>query len=211
MRINKQNSISPTDAEALEKRVDEAARMYEKQFLGEMMKAMRSATSVGEAQKPSMAEGLYREELDDQYVDAWGESGGLGFHKVIHDQIMQMLGASPEAEPKPSGPIPLTDRDVLRAVPLGKRALRVDVASAAAGAPASKVAAPANGEVVASSREGAMASIELAHRGGARSTISFEGAPAAKLAPGAKVSAGDPLGTLSPDARAISIRVDSKR
>jgi len=114
-------------------RVLDAAKMYEKYFLGQMMKAMRSTVSKSELEKPSMGEGIYREQLDDQYVDSWGERGGIGLADMIHDELVgkaemmkmrrqAMKDARKKMAARASGDtseenrpgMALTDRDVLK-------------------------------------------------------------------------------------------------
>ncbi|MDX9732296.1 MAG: rod-binding protein [Bdellovibrionales bacterium] len=105
-------------------RVMEAARMYEKYFLGQMTKAMRSTVQHSDLQQQSMGEKIYREQLDDQYVDAWTESGGIGLADMIHDELIgkmemakQRRTAMRETREKMRtqghAAMPLTDRDVL--------------------------------------------------------------------------------------------------
>jgi flagellar protein FlgJ len=233
-REPKQAAREPSGAEAaspgtpdpaLAARVDDAARMYEKQFLREMVKAMRAASSAVEASKPGMAEGLYREQLDDQYVEAWGDQGGLGFHQIIYDQLMGMLSPSQAAGMRPRGPIALTDRDVLRSAraaspgtPLGPSpagsaplggSIRVDLAPQLPGAAPSALAAPWDGKIASVGRDGERTAISIEHAGGARSTLVFDGSPAASAQPGSRVSAGDRVGLLSPEARAFFVRVQA--
>lgn len=104
-----------------DQRVLDAAKMYEKYFLGQMMKAMRSTVHRSELQPQSMGEGIYREQLDDQYVDTWGERGGIGLAEMIHDELIgkaEMLKqrrlAMKAAKGKTRTPMALTDRDVLK-------------------------------------------------------------------------------------------------
>lgn len=101
-------------------RVLEAAKMYEKYFLGQMMKAMRSTVAKSDLEKPSMGEGIYREQLDDQYVDSWGERGGIGLADMIHDELLGKAEmarlrrqAMKAARGKARTPTALTDRDVM--------------------------------------------------------------------------------------------------
>ena len=102
-------------------RVMNAAKMYERYFLGQMMKAMRSTVTKSELEKPSMGENIYREQLDDQYVESWSERGGIGLADMIHDELMgkaEMLKrrkqALRDARGKTRVPIALTERDVLK-------------------------------------------------------------------------------------------------
>ena len=95
-------------------KVDEVAKMYEKQFLGEMFKAMRS--TIKETDAPSMAQNIYKDQLDSEYVDKWSEQGGIGLSNIIYDQIMERyFGQSPQGQAlKKQGPVALTDRDILK-------------------------------------------------------------------------------------------------
>ena len=212
MKISgKRDPQSPEAKAALESRVDEASRMYEKQFLREMVKAMRSATSATGFVKPTMAEGIYRDQLDEQYVEAWGDKGGLGLHKLIHDQLMEMV--APSRTERPRGPIPLTDRDVLRSSAISPRALRVDLAQGKPGAPLSNVSAALGGEIASIERSDGRAAVAVdtpSSKPGAaasRSTYVFEGAPSADLKTGDQVAPGQAIGALSPDARALIVNV----
>lgn len=95
-------------------KVDEVAKLYERQFLGEMFKAMRS--TIKETDTPSMAQGIYKDQLDSEYIDKWSEQGGIGLSNLIYDQIMERyFGQSPQGQAlKKQGPVALTDRDVLK-------------------------------------------------------------------------------------------------
>lgn len=104
-----------------DKRVLDAAKMYEKYFLGQMMKAMRSTVAKSDLEKTSMGEGIYRDQLDDQYVDSWGERGGIGLADMIHDELVgkaemakMRRRAMKAARGKVRTPMALTDRDVLK-------------------------------------------------------------------------------------------------
>jgi len=190
-------------------KVDEVAKLYEKQFLREMVKAMRGTVSFG-AEKPSMAENLYRDELDQQYVESWGDNGGVGLSDLIYEQIMEKFFASAagrELKSQNKGQaIPLTDRDVARVIRMKSQApaggqvpLRVETKPADAGKPA-KILAPWDGEVVAKARiEGGKTALTLAHGPKLRSTFVFQGVAGADVQPGAKLSQGSHLATLSPE------------
>ncbi len=187
-------------------KVDGAAKMYEKAFLSEMVKAMRQTVDFG-AQKPSMGENIYREELDQQYVDSWGEKGGIGLADLIYNQIMERYfnSESGQAVKKEGGGIPLTDRDVSRVIRVktadapGQVPLRVELKKTADGSPA-KVQAPWAGEVVSNIKiEGGKTALTLKHGPNLRSTLVFNGVTAAQAQPGAKLEKGDVVGILSPE------------
>lgn len=217
MDVSNKSKLSESRAAArqayerkIEARVDEAARLYEKQFLREMVKAMRSATSASEFAKPGMAENIYREQLDDQYVESWGDQGGLGFHKIIHDQLMGMIAPGLASAQISKGPIALTDRDILRTSPIREgKGLRVDVAQAKAdgGDAGSKIATPWDGSVASIVRADGRSSVSIEHAAGLRSSLVFEGAPESGLKVGDRVTAGDRVGVLSPEARAFFVNL----
>jgi flagellar protein FlgJ len=121
--VVRQAPSAPRDA-----RVMDAARMYEKYFLNQMVKAMRSTVKYSDLQKPTMGEEIYRDQLDDQYVDSWTNTGGIGLADMIHDELLgkaQMNKLRREAMRASKGktrtPMALTDRDVLavRRLPSG--------------------------------------------------------------------------------------------
>jgi flagellar protein FlgJ len=92
-----------------------AARMYEKQFLGEMVKAMRKTVENGGLIEDSMGEQIFREKLDDEYVETWGERGGIGLGDMIYSQVAERygIGMPPAAHgPHRIGALPLSNREV---------------------------------------------------------------------------------------------------
>ncbi len=194
-------------------RVLNAARMYEKQFLREMVRAMRGTVSFGELTKPNMAEEIYRGQLDEEYVEAWGDGGGLGLADLIHDEIMSKILSQSGRSRERGGPIPLSDRDVSRVlrgpVPgtaetaLRKQsAFRVELKPDPAGGPA-KVLAPFDAKVLATTKVDGKATVLLEHGAeGVRSALIFDGV-AAGLPPGSRIAKGDAVGTLSPDAKSF--------
>jgi flagellar protein FlgJ len=205
MKLEKQAKADEAPRNA---QVDNAAKMYEKQFLREMVKAMRGTTTFGE--KPSMAEGIYRDELDDQYVEKWGDQGGIGLHDLIYNQVMERFFASKagQALKGSGGTIPITDRDVSKVMRVksggeggipGQVPLRVEVKPSADGKPG-KLMAPWDSEVVSNSRlEGGKTALTLAHGPGLRSTLVFQGTPSADATPGMRFEKGKAVGVLSPE------------
>ncbi len=95
----------------LDGKLREASDMYEKQFLRQMVKAMRQSVSHSGLTKPGMAESIYREQLDDKYVDSWVERGGTGFGDMIYQELVDkfypQLG---NQKPKQLRPMNLSDR-----------------------------------------------------------------------------------------------------
>ncbi len=96
----------------LDQKLRKASQMYEEQFLRKMVKAMRNSVSHSELTKPSMAENIFREELDDKTVNNWVDRGGVGFGDMIYKDLVEkfypMLGA--KNGPKQVRPTNLSDR-----------------------------------------------------------------------------------------------------
>lgn len=96
-------------------KVREVAEMYEKHFLREMVKAMRSTVGEGGMLPTNQAEKIFSEQLDEKYVDNWSQRGGVGLADLIQDQLMQRFGEQmglrfPTAKPK--GPIALDGKSL---------------------------------------------------------------------------------------------------
>ncbi|MEK7356027.1 MAG: rod-binding protein [Bdellovibrionota bacterium] len=191
--------------------VDDVAKLYEKQFLREMFKAMRS--TVTPTNEPSMAENIYRNQLDEQYVDAWGDQGGIGLSNIIYDQIMERyFGGAKEL--RKQGPVALTDRDVVsvarvKQAPVGgapsgtQVPLQLEVKPSETGQPA-KIQAPWEAKVVQASKlDGGKQVITLEHGQGLRSTLVFDGTPSAETKVGDKVAKGQTIGVLSPESKSF--------
>lgn len=112
MKVSKapKRQLSP-QMQKLDSKLKQAAELYEKQFLRQMVKAMRKSVSHSAMTKPGMAEGIYREQLDEKYVDNWVGGGGTGFAEMVYDELVTkffpQLGS---AKPKVVRPINLSDR-----------------------------------------------------------------------------------------------------
>jgi Rod binding domain-containing protein len=88
-------------------KVLQAAQMYEQQFLRDMVKAMRA--TVDESEPASMGEKIFREQLDDQYVENWSSGGGVGFADMIYEHVMDRYYNQRLPIQKPQGPLPFDD------------------------------------------------------------------------------------------------------
>jgi flagellar protein FlgJ len=100
--------------EQVDQGVRDAAKQMEGQFLREMVRQMRSTVSEDGGFIPtSSAEKIFREQLDEQYVEKWGDKGGIGLADLIHDQIIDkygaMMGLRPQ-ESRPMGPIKIDNQ-----------------------------------------------------------------------------------------------------
>ena len=103
-------ALSPP-LQKLDQKLRQASQLYEKQFLRQMVKAMRDSVSHSALTKPGMAESIYREQLDEKYVDHWLDRGGTGFSEIIYKDLVEkfypMLGPQ---RVKKLRPVSLSDR-----------------------------------------------------------------------------------------------------
>ena len=102
--------LSP-QMQKLDNKLRQASQMYEKQFLRQMVKAMRDSVSHSALTKPGMAEGIYREQLDEKYVDSWIGRGGTGFGDMIYKELVdKFYPGLGERKIKQLRPMNLSDR-----------------------------------------------------------------------------------------------------
>lgn len=92
MKIQNGISIASKSAEEravqLDGQMREAAKMYESHFLNEMVKSMRKTAQNDDGLiKTNMAEKIFREQLDGQYVEGWTNKGGVGLADMIYMQL----------------------------------------------------------------------------------------------------------------------------
>ncbi|MFK8138317.1 MAG: rod-binding protein [Bdellovibrionales bacterium] len=85
--------------------LNKASKMYEKHFLNEMVKAMRSTVTKSDLLKQSMGDKIYSQKLDDEYVKSWVGRGGVGLSKLIYNQMMDQFGAQMGIQPKRIDPL----------------------------------------------------------------------------------------------------------
>lgn len=106
--------VSPEDrAKKTDEKFREVSDMYEKYFIREMMKEMRSTVHESGFIKQNNAEKIFRDQLDDQFADQWGKAGGIGLSGIIHDQLVQRYGEQMGMKApiqKPHGPIDLNQK-----------------------------------------------------------------------------------------------------
>lgn len=88
----KPSEIIETPQSAAEKKLRDVAKMYEGQFLREMVKAMRGTVTDSGFIKENQAEKIFREQLDQEYTDKWVDRGGLGFQDIIYNQLVEKYG-----------------------------------------------------------------------------------------------------------------------
>lgn len=190
--------------QALEKKLRAAAQMYEKQFLREMVKAMRSTVTPGKLTEPSMAEKIYRDKLDDQYVEAWGDRGGIGLGDMIYRQIKErfytkqpMRPQGPlEVEPQKVFPVKNPNEKPRDFKPLNETSFLLQPPSNEAVGHSFAVVSPWAGRVLESRYQEELGQlIKVQHDNGLQSLLNFKG-QREPTELGELVPAGKPLGSL---------------
>ena len=199
----------------------DASQMYENYFLNEMVKAMRSTVPRdGGMMKPSFAEKIFEQQLDQQYVDGWAKKGGIGLADMIHQQIsdkymasakkgsFNLKGALPVA-PKKEGIAVPADSLRMKAIPpgpQGKLEYRFEVPNPS-GTPFD-AQAPYAGKVLESKTLGeGWRSVKLDHGQGVTSELTFPGT-GPEMGSGLEVEAGQKLGTIDPGLPILAWKLD---
>jgi flagellar protein FlgJ len=197
-----------------EEKLHEVSDLYEKHFLREMLKGMRSTVQEGGFVHANQAEKIFSEQLDDQYVEKWGDKGGIGLSAMIYKQLVDKFGAQmgiKVPQEKPHGMLPITDKDKFTASstasPAKKDGLsyrfdRTNLEKPELGAP-TPVTVPWDGvllnKIALDSQENVL---EIGHDNGLKSQLVYKGS-VAKLSTGQNLQAGETLGLLSPDAKSL--------
>ncbi len=220
-------ALRPTNTpEQTETKLRDAAKAYEKQFLGEMMKAMRGTVQESGFVKVNQAEKIFRDQLDGEHVGAWADKGGLGLQDLIYDQLVERYGSqlglkAPVA--KPRGPIDLTEKSNFTGQlikPVGAEStskltykfdrrildsaeLQEPQGGLGSGLAANGLKAPWDGVLTGSRKLGSDEHLmELSHTNGLKSQLVFRGLPSPGGI-GTAVQAGQTIGVLSPEAKSF--------
>lgn len=109
--IKVRQAVTP---EQQEQKIRDVAQQYEKHFLRELVKSMRSTVSDGGLVQKSQAEKIFSEQLDEQYVEQWGSRGGIGLADMIHKQLVEKFGVQMGIKSPTNamrGPIPFQAQD----------------------------------------------------------------------------------------------------
>lgn len=199
----------------------DASQMYENYFLNEMVKAMRSTVHRDDGMmKPSFAEKIFEQQLDQQYVDGWAKKGGIGLADMIHQQISEkymasakkgsfnLKGALPIAPKKDAISVP-ADSLRMKTIPPGPQGqleYRFEVPNPS-GTPF-EAQAPYSGKLVESKTLGeGWNSLKLDHGQGVTSELTFPGSMP-EMGAGIEVQAGQKLGTLDPAFPVLAWKLD---
>ena len=198
-----------------DEKLHEVADMYEKHFLREMTKAMRSTVHESGFIKSNQAEKIFREQLDDNYVDKWSEKGGIGLSDMIYKQLVEKFGAKMGLKApveKPHGPLPMnhksefTPHQYTRPGNKDAVSLRFDknLNKTTLDMNSDKdVKAPWDGVLLGKKSLGNEQNlVEISHDNGLKSQMVFRG-NVSGISPGQKLQAGETLGFLSSEAKAL--------
>jgi flagellar protein FlgJ len=209
----------PPVVKPMEEKLRDASKMYEKLFMREMMKAMRSTVTESGFIKANQAEKIFRDELDQEYVDKWSEKGGVGFADLIYDNMMERFGVQlglRSAVDKPKGPIALDSKSQFNGptrVPTRsdkELSLRFDRNPVEA-AKSAELAAPWSGLLTRKKDLGdGNYSLEIQHDNGLSGRLVFRGTPE-RLNVGQSVQEGDRIGLLSSEAKSFFWSVDGSK
>ena len=204
-----------------DEKLHEVSDMYEKHFLREMMKAMRSTVHESGFIQQNQAEKIFREQLDDHYVDKWSEKGGIGLSKMIYEQLIDKFGVQMGIKKpvmKPQGPLPLDEKSNYTAHqfrhPGKTQALsyRIDrnsqnregaLANSNVNSEVNSVKSPWDGVLLGSKTlVDKQTMLEIEHDNGLKSQLVFKG-DLSKISTGQKIQAGETLGVLNSEAKAL--------
>ena len=207
------------EMENMDKELRKASKLYEKQFLREMVKSMRSTVSHSGMTEPSMAEKIFREKLDHEYVESWGDTGGVGLGEIIYSQLKERF-FSDKLINQPAGPIPLNKEGTIFKVDETKE-IGVPVTNESVtpqkdmsmllelpkGETNRSVTSPWDGEVSQAFADAqGRQTLRVDHDNGLVSTIHFAGS-AQKFKSGDLVKQGQVLGNIAPDNGNVSWRL----
>lgn len=198
--------VTPPETKTQDSRhpkVLEAAKMYEGQFLREMVRAMKKTVPESEFMPESQAEKIFREQLDDQSVDNWVERGGVGMADLIYDQVMEKYAGTANLQ-RPRGPVSLDKNTQLQMTKLRPEDITYKIQPSKN---SFDITAPWDAKVIgAQTLDQGLSSLLLDH-GGLKSSLVYKGS---LLVPElVEVKAGQRLGLLNPSNEGVLWRVQT--
>lgn len=197
----------------MEEKMHGAAKLYEQHFLDEMVKAMRSTIHKDEGFiKPNMAENIFSEKLDQQYVEGWANKGGIGLADMIYKQIHEMVFPN-DGLAKPKGPLPLNKMATPLQLQTSKKSDQHAQFLFRTGptpplVQMEKVQSPWDGRVLSRQQDGDWNYLTLDHGNGLQSDLAFQGQSSPPQV-GQAIAAGETLGWLGRDG--ANLRWDVRR
>ena len=192
----------PPDQDA---KLREVAKKYEKYFLKEMYKAMKKTVNQNGYLKPSMGEKIYQDHLDQEYIEVWGNKGGIGLNQVIYKELKEKIlpriyGAPQRVHPSQIKPMnakpeifplsePQPEKVEKKPQDLG---FKIEL-PATKNDKVTKVLTPLDGVVTSLKKVSGNVIAQLDHGNGTRSELSFQGDPRV-VQPGNLLKKGDVIG-----------------
>lgn len=219
MKVNKFQKIEPMSIEGQKQQIQKVAVDFEKQFLREMVKQMRATVSEADLMKASHGEKIFKGMLDEEYVENWGNSGGIGLSNMIYDQIVEKFAPhlGPRKE-RPMGPFKMDEKSqsvspfkaqISNEISNGtKTAMTFTRNDNALNEAALEITSPWAGTLLGTKRLDSNENfLELTHANGLKSQMVFKG----QVLPGLEnqqIEAGQKIGLLSPEARSLHWNVE---
>lgn len=204
-------------SEEQDRKLQDVAKKYEKHFLREMVKAMRGTVSESKLIKTNQAEAIFKEQLDDEYVEKWGDKGGIGLADMIYKQLLDQYGTSlgiTRSVEKPKGPIAFDSKFKMKtSSDLVQKKLHLQFLRQTLNdfqkpnLQVSEVRAPWDGQLLGvKSLDSGEYLVEMIHDNNLKSQMTFRGSIDQILARqhnGQNIQAGQKIGLLSPEAKSM--------
>lgn len=172
----------------VDKQLRKAAEMYEQQFLGQMVKAMRATVDKSGLSPESMSEKIYGGYLDQEYVKSWIGRGGVGLSDLIVDQLKTKMQQQLQPLPRPKGPLPLENKKNFQlkenSAELTKADFQIGMQDA------SHIVSPWDGEVINHFQHEGQTVVDMAFDNGLKGRFLFSSMP--KVSNG-HIAAGETL------------------
>lgn len=86
------NTTHTTYSEEQKNKLKEVAASYEKEFVRQMVKAMKSTVTESNLIKKNQAEKIFSEDLYNSYADSLAEKGGMGLKEHIYKNLLEKFG-----------------------------------------------------------------------------------------------------------------------
>lgn len=194
------------DTQVSNEKLREVADLYEKHFIKEMMKQMKSTLPEGGLIKKNNAEHIFEDQLDDQYSAEWNKRGGFGISDMIYQQLTEKFGSQKAQVEKPVGPIEFKEKSRIEKVPNSSEhtyqiqpSLRTDTSDGSnAESKNINVISPWAGTLQNKNRmDNDQTSYRIKHDNGLESLILIHGGPSEEtrhLSQGDQIQAGDTIG-----------------
>jgi flagellar protein FlgJ len=185
--------------------------MYEEHFMREMVRAMRSTVPESELLPASMGEKIFKDQLDDKYVNEWTARGGVGLADMIYENVMEKYMGQ-RGYQRPKGPMPLDKKHEFQLNveksegPSTQMRIRGQLHQDDS---ALQMTAPWGGKVsLQNDPSSSLKAYFIEHDNDLKSVLAFQGTSLIK--DGDEVQAGQPLAILDPNLNEIYWKLSAK-